>query len=241
MTSPDPDEFLPIRYTDSDRKDLRFLSFGAGGFTLYTGDHSRLSGYRTRENFFKPSKWWTHQHRELEDPRLFEGLPWMDMTHLADSAVGRSMSIRGPLVGPHLRPGERETLSGLQDSAWKWVGLQGEFAAIFRLACIHEQEDSKRPGPLDQVSIEEYCFMWRQVGAHVGTIQAGVFVEIDCPGDPCIDLRPIKVWFDDGDFVETSINGTREDIFKYYVGQQFEKSDETLHMALSVEFLEPQQ
>jgi hypothetical protein len=75
---------------------------------------------------------------------------------------------------------------------------------------------------------------------------------IFCPqkGDPTRILRvwssngtlhrikqPIKVTFDDGDWLETWINGTEEEIRAYYIGTRFTKHDETFHTALTVEFL----
>ena len=49
--------------------------------------------------------------------------------------------------------------------------------------------------------------------------------------------REIKVSFDDGDYLFTTINGTRDEIRRYYLGQDFEKFDETTHKATRVLFL----
>lgn len=52
-------------------------------------------------------------------------------------------------------------------------------------------------------------------------------------------MRSIKVTFDDGDTLTTSINGTDEEIARYYLGQPFVLADEvTKHTAVIVEFLD---
>lgn len=52
-------------------------------------------------------------------------------------------------------------------------------------------------------------------------------------------MRAIRVHFDDGQTIETNINGTDEEIRRYYLGQPFE-FDETkpCHTATRVEFLD---
>ena len=51
--------------------------------------------------------------------------------------------------------------------------------------------------------------------------------------------RSIKVTFDDGDIIHTSINGTKEEIQDYYLNNDFIKSDEkTTHRGVKVEFLD---
>lgn len=51
--------------------------------------------------------------------------------------------------------------------------------------------------------------------------------------------REIRVTFNDGDTIETWFNAPDEEtVIKYYVGQPFEKSDETMHTAKRVEFLD---
>lgn len=52
-------------------------------------------------------------------------------------------------------------------------------------------------------------------------------------------LRPVLVRFNDGDYMETEIRGTNQEILRYYVGQSFELSDESgSHYGISVEFLD---
>lgn len=50
--------------------------------------------------------------------------------------------------------------------------------------------------------------------------------------------RHIRVHFDDGDTIETEINGSESDICRYYVGQVFERTETVLHTAVRVEFLD---
>lgn len=47
--------------------------------------------------------------------------------------------------------------------------------------------------------------------------------------------QSIRVLFNDGDDLETWFNGTEEMINQYYIGQSFEKEDETTHVATKVE------
>jgi hypothetical protein len=52
--------------------------------------------------------------------------------------------------------------------------------------------------------------------------------------------RAIRVTFSDGDSVETSINGTDEEIKRYYLGQQFNVGsggEDRMVTATAVEFL----
>ena len=56
-------------------------------------------------------------------------------------------------------------------------------------------------------------------------------------------FRSIRVHFDDGDTITTSINGTNESITRYYVGQQFnlgqphDPTADRVVTAIRVEFL----
>ena len=47
----------------------------------------------------------------------------------------------------------------------------------------------------------------------------------------------IKVFFDDFDYLTTSINTTENGALKYYVGEKFTKSDETKHTCTHIEFI----
>ena len=52
-------------------------------------------------------------------------------------------------------------------------------------------------------------------------------------------MRHIKVSFDDGDYLETDINGTDQDIIDYYIGTDFEVGgDVKKHKAVLVEFMD---
>jgi len=57
--------------------------------------------------------------------------------------------------------------------------------------------------------------------------------------DPHIDMRPIRVYYDDGQTSITYINGSRRSINEYYLGTYFEYDEEKpTHKAVRVEFLE---
>ena len=50
-------------------------------------------------------------------------------------------------------------------------------------------------------------------------------------------MRHITVRFDDGDYLDTEINGTNEEIARHYIGTQFEAGCDTKHhVAVVVEF-----
>jgi len=52
-------------------------------------------------------------------------------------------------------------------------------------------------------------------------------------------MMPIKVTFDDGDVIYTSINGTKKEIVDYYFNNDFTKSDETTtHRGVKIDFME---
>ena len=48
--------------------------------------------------------------------------------------------------------------------------------------------------------------------------------------------REIKVTYDDGDILETWINGTEPEIREHYIGHRVEITEHTFHTAVSVEF-----
>ncbi len=51
-------------------------------------------------------------------------------------------------------------------------------------------------------------------------------------------MRYIRVNFDNGDYLHTSINGTEEDIKRYYIGTLFELDEnKPLVKCVSVEFV----
>jgi len=57
-------------------------------------------------------------------------------------------------------------------------------------------------------------------------------------------MRAIRVTFEDGNTIETNINGTDEAIRRYYIGQEFQFGDTEEHpkdklvKAVDVEFLD---
>lgn len=54
-------------------------------------------------------------------------------------------------------------------------------------------------------------------------------------------MREIQVHFENGDFLITSINGTNEEILKYYIGQSFNMGtggNDLMTKAVKVDFLD---
>lgn len=52
-----------------------------------------------------------------------------------------------------------------------------------------------------------------------------------------VKKQSVKVTFDDGDIVVTDINGSKEEIKKYYLGKKFPTRGEKPHTAIKVEFV----
>jgi hypothetical protein len=57
---------------------------------------------------------------------------------------------------------------------------------------------------------------------------------------PSNDMRTIKAIFDNGDYLETSINGTEQDIRAYYLGKRFNLGDgaggDNVQVCIEIEF-----
>jgi hypothetical protein len=56
---------------------------------------------------------------------------------------------------------------------------------------------------------------------------------------PSNDMRTIKAIFDNGDYLETSINGTEQDIRAYYIGKRFNLGDgerDNVQVCIEIEF-----
>ena len=52
------------------------------------------------------------------------------------------------------------------------------------------------------------------------------------------EKHALKVIFDDGDYLYTTINASRDEAYAYYMGKYFEKADETSHKVTKIEFLD---
>ena len=63
-------------------------------------------------------------------------------------------------------------------------------------------------------------------------------VASDVKDDNTVRRREIKVIYDDGDFLYTTINGTKEEIKRYYIGRPTEKFEDSMHTATRVIFLQ---
>ncbi len=73
---------------------------------------------------------------------------------------------------------------------------------------------------------------------HVNVVFGDTMIGIDSTE---LEVAPerwfVKVHMDDGDIISTDINGTEREINEYYLGNDFEKSDETMHKAIHVQFV----
>jgi hypothetical protein len=47
----------------------------------------------------------------------------------------------------------------------------------------------------------------------------------------------VKVTFDDNDYLVSTVNGSKSEIYQYYMGKSFTKSDETSHKVTRVDFV----
>lgn len=176
------DTQLEIRIKRS-RETPGLVVFGKAGHSVYykrdAGNGScHESGYDDPENFFSPSKWWAHDYMEQRDSTQYEGVRWINMREAVETEAGYRQVFRGPMVDVDLEPGQVDACpepSPIMASAM--IGDPGnDFGKLLVLQKAHTMT-KRTPGPLDSVDTEEYCRLWKAVGAKVGTIRNGQFVE----------------------------------------------------------------
>lgn len=104
---------------------------------------------------------------------------------------------------------------------------------------------------LDRDKINEYLNQadWTDRGSPgwiTPRLKADEFMKVEDPNDPYKKMRSIRVHFSDGDIVNTTINGTKKDILKYYLPygshgdeQDFDMANpDKTRRAVRVEFLD---
>lgn len=158
------------------------VKFGRGRTVidyLKKGDtRSHREGYDAPEQFFQPSRWWTHTWLEQRDKTQYEGVPWIDLREAVETPEGYDMCIRGPMVDVNLKPGEVDWMGEpppLMAQAMLEHGNQ--FGQLLALHMVQRMSNDRKPGSLDSVDVETYCRMWKAVGAKCGRIRDGQFVE----------------------------------------------------------------
>lgn len=152
----------------------KLVVFGCGRTTIhYTANH-RCEGYDHPEDFFEPSRWWTHDHAERKGIEQWEGVPYVDLRAAVDHAAGYKMVINGPMVDVDLEPGEVERLPE-PDPIMAGAMAFNSYGTLLTLQKAARVQ-GKRAGPLDSVSIAEYLDLWREAGATVGVIRNGQFM-----------------------------------------------------------------
>lgn len=152
----------------------KLVKFGRGGMTIEYSRNHRLEGYDDPEDFFQPSRWWTHDHAERRDAAQFEGVAWIDMRDAAGTDAGYHMAISGPMVDVDLEAG---AVDQLQEPDRLFAGAMEGTSYGGLLALHKEQRKAGKVGALDCVDLATYCAMWRDAGAKVGRIHGGQFVE----------------------------------------------------------------
>lgn len=164
----------------------KLVTFGKRGHTIhfarkfeYGGySSSREEGYDDPENFFEPSKWWAHTWMERRDIREFEGCAWVNMREAVETDQGFKMAVSGPMVNVDLADGEIDRCP--QPSEMMATAMMSEPGNQFgQLLALQGVSRAKREkiGPLDSICISAYLQAWKEVGAMVGRIINGQFVQ----------------------------------------------------------------
>lgn len=132
------------------------ISFGRGGHSVKGWMDSGsfdLSGYEDPDSFVK-------EGLEPEYVLPKEGVPVVDMRAAVETREGFNYAIRGPLC---CRKGTPQVCP--EPSAMLMSGLQGSFATYAALQVTHKGPE---PGPLDEVSVDDWVAGWKAHGARVG-------------------------------------------------------------------------
>lgn len=163
-----------------EEKAPRLVTFGRGGHGIeFAGNCRHESGYDRPENFFGPRKWWAHDYTTQRDASQFEGVPWVDMRPAVETSAGFSWAYRGPLVNVDLPPGGINRLGAVDPIMGRaMVESGGEFGALLIMQAAARLE-KVAAGPLDYVDVWTFCAGWKKVGARVGIIKSGQFVECE--------------------------------------------------------------
>jgi len=94
----------------------------------------------------------------------------------------------------------------LSKSQWELVGRKAGWIKQSKF------EEKMIPGQTPYTP-EEKAKLYSLVGDAAKGDQGEEFDD----NDPYIKMRPIRVTFNDGDVIETNINGTKKEILKYYL------------------------
>ncbi len=159
-------------------KKPKLIVFHRSGYTAHFSSGHHQTGYDTPESFFLPSKWWAHDWTTTRDAAQCEGVPWVDLRKAVESESGRKWVYVGPLVNVDLPIGEVDRLTGPDAlMAVAFSQSSGEFATLLALHAVSRNK-GEVAGPLDGVSILEYCDGWKNHGADIGFVNGGEFVKI---------------------------------------------------------------
>jgi hypothetical protein len=143
----------------------KLVTFGNGGDTVY------YSALRTGHGYGNPE---SPHAADPERHNIPDGTPVIDKREAVNTPEGLKLSISGPMVNVDLEMGEVERCP--EPSAILAAGMRAQGGAcdsLLKLQAAHRALDDDEPGPLDSVSIPQYCMLWRAVGARLGTYMNG--------------------------------------------------------------------
>lgn len=162
----------PVEITSEDEQP-KLVVFGNGGTTVHFSNSHRCTGEKSREAFFAPSRWWTHEWAERKGIEQWEGVPFVDLRAAVETEAGYRLCIAGPMVNVDLAEGEVDALPDV--SPLMAGAMQGtSYGGLLTLQKASKVA-GRKAGPLDGICVSEYMALWREVGADVGTIKAGQF------------------------------------------------------------------
>jgi hypothetical protein len=145
-----------------------FVKFGLGGDTVYCGS-STINGYGKPDN--------PHAAVNKDDRVIPDGTPCLDMREPCNRAEGIHLSISGPMVNPNLEPGQVSRLGKVTgtfaDAVQNDPGNQ--FGQV--IALHNAQQRAPNPthyGSMDEVAVDIYMALWKQVGARTGHYENGI-------------------------------------------------------------------
>lgn len=151
----------------------KLVTFAATCCVEYSKCHSSGNHNGSPEKFFEPYHWWAHDYLSQRDPADFEGCPWIDKRAAVQTIEGVKLAISGPMVGVDLSDDEIERCpepSSLMVATAHPINQS--------MLAIHHVTKAANPyGSLDYVCIREFMRLWQSVGAKVGYIRNGQFVE----------------------------------------------------------------
>jgi hypothetical protein len=143
-----------------------------GRFHHSSGEHNG-----TPEQFFQPYHWWAHDYLTARDPADWEGVAFIDKREAVETPAGFRLVIAGPMVDPSLDDAEISRCPTPDPLLAESLAMQADSTYATLTAIQVATATPEKAGALDCVSVRAFMRLWKEVGARVGYIRAGQFVE----------------------------------------------------------------